>query len=285
MGHPRRHVIYRMRQIHRLMGLILCVPLFFVGVTGSLLALKDPIIASGVLGSSDPWPQIYDFHRSLFAGWLGRALVSTMGLALLGMVLTGCRAFVRRKSRRMSIHAAIGLGFGVPIAIIASLGSALNFVEPLSQWLDPIPSVLGAEVPGNAVPVLPMSESQLAKAKATADLARSPTDLIKIYPPKQGRPYLIFYYQGNTKLYIDPIDGKLLKARSPSSHWTSALLPLHALHPLGGLGHGIMVILGLILALLTTLGIRSLGTTVLRSMPGLMSRFSSQFKRVRALRG
>jgi uncharacterized iron-regulated membrane protein len=285
MGHPRRHVIYRMRQIHRLMGLILCVPLFFVGVTGSILALKDPITASGILGSSDPWPQIYDFHRSLFAGWFGRILVSTMGLALLGMVLTGCRAFVRRKSRRMSTHAAMGLGFGVPIAIIAGLGSALNFVEPLSQWLDPIPAVLGTGDQQSAAQVLPVSELQLTKAKATADSANIPSDLIKIYHPKPDRPYLLFYYQGNTKLYIDPMDGKLLKVRSPSLHWTSALLPLHALHPLGGLGHGIMVFLGLILAMLTTLGIVSLGRTCARSVADLMTRFSAQSKRVRTLRG
>lgn len=274
-----------MRQIHRLMGLILCVPLFFVGVTGSLLALKDPIIASGILGSSDPWPQLYDFHRSLFAGWFGRILVSMMGLALLGMVVTGCRAFVRRKSRRMSTHAAMGLGFGVPIAIIAGLGSALNFVEPLSQWLDPIPAVSGAEGQQNEAQVLPVSELQLAKAKATADLANISSDLIKIYHPKPGRPYLLFYYQGNIKLYIDPLDGKLLKVRSPSLHWTSALLPLHALHPLGGLGHGIMVILGLILALLTTLGIISIARIIMRFVADLMTRFSAQSKRVRTLRG
>lgn len=285
MGHRRRQVIYKMRQIHRVLGLILCVPLFFVGVTGSLLALKDPIIASGILGSSDPWSEIYDFHRSLFAGWLGRVLVSTMGIILLGMVLTGFRSFVWRKSRRMSTHAAMGLCFGIPIAIIAGLGSALNFVEPLSQWLDPIPAVSGAEGQQNEAQVLPISELQLAKAKATADLANISRDLIKIYHPKPGRPYLLFYYQGNIKLYIDPLDGKLLKVRSPSLHWTSALLPLHALHPLGGLGHGIMVILGLILALLTTLGIVSLGRILLRLISDLMTKFSAQTKRVRTLRG
>jgi uncharacterized iron-regulated membrane protein len=274
-----------MRQIHRVMGLVLCMPLFFVGVTGSLLALKDPIMASGILGSSDPWPQLYDFHRSLFAGWFGRILVSTMGLALLGMVVTGCRAFVRRKSRGMSTHAAMGLGFGVPIAIIAGLGSVLNFVEPLSQWLDPIYAVSGAEGQQSAPQVLSVTEPQLAKAKATADLVNIPSNLIKIYHPKPGRPYLLFYYQGNIKLYINPLDGKLLKVRSPSLHWTSALLPLHALHPLGGLGQGIMVILGLILAFLTTLGIVAICRTLLRFVADPMTRFSAQSKSARTLRG
>lgn len=270
-----------MRRLHRVMGLMMGVQLFFVGVTGSLLALKDAITTSGVLGTYDPWPLVYDFHRSLFAGWLGKFMVSLLGLGLAGMVWTGFRTYVRRKSRRISIHAALGLGFGIPLGIIAGLGSVLNFVEPLSNWLDPIPVVAGVNGQGNPPTPIEVTVAQVEKAKITANRVKNPDELIRIYSPKQSRPYFIFYYRGNTKLYIDPQDSRLLKIRSPSIHWTSALLPLHALHDLGEIGHGIMVVLGLVLASLTSLAVVHLWRLLMRAMDRLISQSQARFKRVR----
>jgi uncharacterized iron-regulated membrane protein len=249
----RRPSPYRHRQRHGWAALCICLPLSIVAITGCILALKEPLTKAGVFVAYDPWPFIYDLHRGLVAGWPGRVLISVMGLGLWFMVTSGTKSYVRLKGRKPSMHALLGIGLGIPIALIASLGALLNFVEPLSNLLDPIPVVRPVE--NDTVEKFAPTLVQISLAEKAAGMIRSQEHLRKIYQPKPGRPYLIFYYDDNTRIYIDPGTAKILKVRTSWSHWTSALLPLHSLRMLGMFGNGIMFILGLSLTWLTSRGV------------------------------
>ncbi|MBM4253873.1 MAG: PepSY domain-containing protein [Deltaproteobacteria bacterium] len=250
----RRPNIYQHRQRHRLAALFIGMPLFIVALTGCVLALKAPITASGILGARDPWPFIYDLHRGLVAGWPGRVLISVAGLGLWLMVVSGLKSLVRLKGRKPSRHAVIGMVLGIPIAVVASIGAVLNFVEPLSNWLDPIPVTETIHVAG----AYQLNEAEMSSARLAAAAVRNDADPLKIYQPKVGRPYLIFYYEDNTRIYIEPKTSQVLKVRSSWSHWTGALLPLHSLRPLGLSGIALMLLFGLSLAWLTGRGLAAL---------------------------
>jgi uncharacterized iron-regulated membrane protein len=236
------------------------LPFIAVALTGTLLVVKDSLSEVWPPGWSDPWPIIYEIHRSLVAGWAGKLLISTLGLGLWAMVWSGRRARVRLRKQKSSRHALIGLSLGIPLAVVGSLGAVLNYVEPLSAWLDPIPAPSVSfdkfeHAPRNS----PFDRRAELAAAATAARAHDPRELVKIYPPKESRPYLIFYYRDNTRLYIDPATATLLKTRSSWSHWTSALLPLHALRPLGVFGKVLMLLLAAALFFLATRGLFKLG--------------------------
>ena len=246
----RRLNPYRYRQRHVLAAFCMCLPISMVALTGCVLALKEPLTKAGYIVANDPWSSIYDLHRGLVAGWPGKVLISLTGLGLWFMVISGIKSFVRLKGRKPSVHAMLGLSLGIPIAIIASLGAVLNFIEPLSNLLDPIPLVSTTNKDSGSI-ILP-SADQLAVAHNAAKTIRAEEQLKKIYQPKLGRPYLIFYYEDNTRIYIDPVTAKILKVRTSWSHWTSAILPLHSLRMFGIFGNGILFILGLTLACLTS---------------------------------
>lgn len=255
MTKPRkkRPIPYQYRQRHRLLAIAMCLPLLVVATTGCLLALKEPMNHFGLSTSDQLWAVLYDLHRSLLAGWPGRIFVSMIALGLWLMLASGFKSRVNIKGRKLSLHAALGIGLGIPITIIASIGSLLNFVEPLSQWLDPIPVVTTTAETQVVLP--PTTEAELSAAKQAAQALHDDETLVKIYQPKLGRPYLIFYYQDHTRIYIDPRTATVLKVRTAWSHWTSSLLPLHGLRPLGGLGSGLLLILGVALSWLSARGL------------------------------
>ena len=210
---------------------------------------------------SDPWPLVYQIHRSLVAGWAGKLLISSLGLSLWVMLWSGSKALIRVRGRGMSRHALVGLCLGIPLAAVGSLGAVLNYSEVLSAWLDPVPTLaapfLRAGDVGTASANVDLAKASEAAA-VTAAQVHDPKDLVKIYSPKANRPYFIFYYRDNTRLYIDPATATLLKIRTSWSHWTSALLPLHSLKPLGVVGTFLSLLLAVALVLLSSRGLLKL---------------------------
>jgi uncharacterized iron-regulated membrane protein len=222
-----------------------------------------------MFGAHDPWPFIYDLHRGLLSGLPGRVLISMVGVGLWLMVVSGLKSFVRIKGRKPSIHAMLGIFLGVPIASVAGLGAVLNFVEPLSNWLDPIPSVASVDTLSRSAPI--EIEAEVASVRQVVGKIKPELDLVRIYPPKDGRPYQIFYYRDNTRIYVDPGSKAILKVRTSWSHWTSALLPLHSLKPIGAFGSGLIFILGLSLVFLTSRGLISIIRNAASNMKNISS--------------
>ena len=237
------------------------MPLTVVALTGGLLALKDYVSGVWPQQWSDPWPLIYQIHRSLAAGWAGKMLISALGLSLWAMLWSGSKALIRVRGRGISRHALIGLSLGIPLASVGSLGAVLNYSDVLSGWLDPVPTLAAPLLRSGPVGAAP-ANVDLAKASeaaaVTAAQVHDANDLVKIYPPREHRPYFIFYYRDNTRLYIDPATATLLKTRTSWSHWTSALLPLHSLKPLGMAGTFVLLSLAAALVMLSSRGLLKL---------------------------
>ena len=269
----KRNHIHKIWRWHRLLGLVACVPLTIVALTGSLLALKDYVGVVWPQHWGDPWPLVYQIHRSLVAGWAGKLLISALGLSLWVMIWSGSKALIRVRGKGISRHALVGLCLGVPLATVGSLGAVLNYSEVLSAWLDPVPTLaaplLGSGALGTAPAHVDLAKASEAAA-VTAAQVHDVKDLVKIYPPREHRPYFIFYYRDNTRLYIDPATATLLKTRTSWSHWTSALLPLHSLKPLGVVGTFLLLVLALALVLLSSRGLLKLW----QGSAGLMRRRS-----------
>jgi len=216
---------------HRLLGIVSAIPLLSCALSGIILAFKERLEPLLPTQLPDPWPIVYQLHRSMFAGTLGRALVSLVGLSLWILWWTGRRldAGKGRSRRRRSWHVRLGHSLGPIVAIICTLGSLLNFREPLSEVFDPI----GLRNPSFQPFQVPMSSTAVLAAQREAHKLHPEGGPAQLRPPDAQRPYLLLFYRDETRIYADPMTGAVVKVRSRWSHWTSALHPLHTLQPLG----------------------------------------------------
>jgi uncharacterized iron-regulated membrane protein len=238
--------------------------------TGEILAQKD-----GVQLDALEW--IYRLHRGTWAGSVGRALGSSLGILIFLLWPTGWLLRRRRirfqkrplKKSRLSkaspllLHRLLGYAFGGGIAFMALSGAMMNYNSDLLKWLDPPPSSGQKQVD-------PQSSIQdLATKIQLASSARPHSQLRSIYFPKANDRHIFFYYKDNSRVYIDAESNKILKVMSPTSHWLHALYPIHSGRVLGKGAPVFIISMGLSTLLISALGIYLARKSVLNPVKAL----------------
>ena len=223
--------------------------------SGTLLESRDVVLSS-------TWQFIYNLHRGIWAGLYGQILMASAALLFVALASTGAWMALKRfrasgtRSRwtiegRLagSIHHNLGLLLGALGSMWVVLGAVLNFSEPLKKTFDPMPSFLN--LPTRLIQDdLPTSE--ILKIARKAYGPEIPEGIY--FSSRQNEPVLVYYRVGG-RLYLNAVDGSVIRARRPESHWTSALYPLHSGRWIGKLGPPILSILALALLMLTLSGL------------------------------
>jgi uncharacterized iron-regulated membrane protein len=193
-----------------------------------------------------------ELHRGSVLGLPGKIAASMVGLGTLFLWLMGLWLWYRRsatakRQRRkteillglMVSHRQTGLLLGGPVVGLVLLGTLLNFSGPLMQWLDPPPTILSPTYTEQLM-TLPLPRLVDTVVKNYHD-----TPLERIYfPATASQPWRFRFLDGSWG-FVDGQNGKLLKLKTPSSHWTMLLYPLHSGKMLGICGHWLLVFCGL----------------------------------------
>ncbi|MGJ0430680.1 PepSY-associated TM helix domain-containing protein [Methylobacter sp.] len=229
-----------------------------------LLVFIHPGTAAILETQDDADPDSLDWlrelHRGSVLGLFGKVTASVVGLGVLFLWMMGLWLWfrrsttIKRKQRQakgsVAIHQQAGLLLGGPVAGLALLGALLNFAGPLMQWLDPPPSIM-----------LPTS-TERPKALPLPSLVNTATQfyrdapLERIYfPAAASEPWRFRFLDGSWS-FVDGQNGAVLKLKTPSSHWTMLLYPLHSGKLLGIYGPWLLVICGLALLFLIGSGLR-----------------------------
>jgi len=224
--------------------------------TAAILEAKD---------ASDPdgldW--LRELHRGSVLGLPGKIAASMAGLGILFLWAMGLwlwfrrSATVNRQRRRIkffpgsvAIHRQTGLLLGGPIAVLALLGALLNFAGPLMQWLDPPPAMV-TPTSTQRLTTLPLPGLVDAAVNGYRD---SPLERI-YFPATANQPWRFRFLDGSWG-FVDGQNGTLLKLKTPSSHWTMLLYPLHSGKLPDIYGHWLLVLFGLALLFLVGSGLR-----------------------------
>jgi uncharacterized iron-regulated membrane protein len=219
--------------------------------TAAILAIRNGADQDGL-----DW--LRELHRGSVLGLPGKIAASMAGLGTLLLWLMGLWLGFRRqgkaKRRRakrfpefMAIHRQAGLLLGGPVAVLALLGALLNFAGPLMQWLDPPPAI--AE-PASARQMLPLP--RLIDA-AIEGYRNAPLERI-YFPADASQPWRFRFLDGSWG-FVNGQNGTLLKLKTPFSHWTLLLYPLHSGKLPGIKGHWLPVFCGIALLFLLGSGV------------------------------
>jgi len=203
-----------------------------------------------------------ELHRGSMLGLVGQIAASVVGLGTLFLWAMGLWLWLRRsatakRQRRrvklfhgsVAIHRQTGLLLGGPIAVLALLGALLNFAGPLMQWLDPPPAIV-TPTSTQQLTTLPLPRLVDAAVNGYHD---SPLERI-YFPATASQPWRFRFLDGSW-VFVDGQNGTLLKLKTPSSHWTMLLYPLHSGKLLGIYGHWLLVLFGSVLLFLVGSGL------------------------------
>ncbi|PPC92231.1 MAG: hypothetical protein CTY34_00425 [Methylobacter sp.] len=192
-----------------------------------------------------------ELHRGSVLGLPGKIAASAAGLGTLLLWLMGlwlwCRHTMTAKLHRrgastyvktIRIHRKAGLLLGGPITGLALLGALLNFAGPLMQWLDPPPAIV---TPISTQQLMTLSLPRLVDA-AVNGYHDSPLERI-YFPATASQPWRFRFLDGSWG-FVDGQNGTLLRLKTPSSHWTMLLYPLHSGKLPGIYGHWLLVLFG-----------------------------------------
>lgn len=203
-----------------------------------------------------------ELHRGSALGLPGKIAASMAGLGTLFLWVMGLwlwirrSATVKRQRRRVklfpglvTIHRLTGLLLGGPITVLALLGALLNFAGPLMQWLDPPPTIV---TPTSTQQLTTLPLPRLVDA-AVNSYHNSPLERI-YFPATASQPWRFRFLDGSWG-FVDGQNGTLLKLKTPSSHWTMLLYPLHSGKLPGIYGHWLLVLFGSALLFLVGSGL------------------------------
>ncbi|MFC4764831.1 PepSY-associated TM helix domain-containing protein [Dyella koreensis] len=120
------------------------------------------------------------------------------------------------------LHLWLGLSIGLLFAVLALSGTVLAYQTELLKWRHP-------ELTQHA---LPTAEQQAAVLQHIHE-TRWPLPLRSVDLPDADLPVWQLFLDGQTRVYLDPIDGRQLLLRSPDNDCVLWLRYLHT-HLLGG---------------------------------------------------
>lgn len=221
--------------------------------TADILETKDAADLDGL-----EW--LRELHRGSVLGLPGKIAASMTGFGTTFLWAMGlwvwfkrCAAAKRQWPRAkgsVAIHRQMGLLLGGPIAGLAMLGGLLNFSGPLMQWLDPPPAIV---LPSSMERLTPLLLSSVVDI-ATAGYREAPLERI-YFPLNASEPWRFRFLDGSWE-FVNAQNGTLLKLKTPYSHWTMLLFPLHSGKLLGIYGHWLLAIGGFVLLFLVGSGLR-----------------------------
>jgi len=207
--------------------------------TGQTLAVRDAAEQDGL-------DFLYALHRGKPLGLPGQIIASAAGVSVpilwgVGLLLRQRRPADRTERRNFltlrGLHRDLGLMLGGFLAVLAVMGSLLNFAGPLKQWLAPPPRLAGSE---------PAVTTNIAHHLSSAASAYPAAPLERIYFPADESTPLQLRFRDGGWAYLD-LDGRVLKIVTPFSHWPHLLYPLHSGRVWGTHGPKVMALFGLIL--------------------------------------
>lgn len=208
--------------------------------TGQILAVRDT-------AEQDALDFLYDLHRGKPLGLTGQIIASAAGVSVpilwgVGLLLRRQRPDYRTGKRNSftlrGLHRGLGLMLGGFLAVLAVMGSFLNFAGPLKQWLDPPPRLAGGEPA--------VTPKNLAQHLSIAASAYPSAPLERIYFPADESSPLQLRFRDGGWAYLDA-DGRVLKIVTPLSHWTNLLYPLHSGRLWGTYGPKFTALFGMVL--------------------------------------
>jgi uncharacterized iron-regulated membrane protein len=206
--------------------------LFVQPETGRILAREDG-------EQLDVLEWIYRIHRGTWAGYPSRVLAST--LAILTVFLWPLGWIVRKnrtKRKKQAVwvkknftswagsHRTFGYFTGGFLIFMAFSGALMNFNSDLINLFDPIHSPTDSLAqPSSSVPLVQQLE--------TAQKLRPSSKLDSIHLAKAPPSTILFYFQDNSRVYLEKGTLNVIKVMSPTSHWIHALYPIHSGRLLG----------------------------------------------------
>ncbi|NKE73561.1 PepSY-associated TM helix domain-containing protein [Candidatus Manganitrophus noduliformans] len=204
---------------------------------------------------------LYALHEGEPFGLAGKVVASVSGGGVL--VLWGAGLMLWRSRRKgrwggpalpgrfrpAGVHRFLGFWGGGLLAILTSLGALLNFAGPLIARLDPPPRIESAPEEKEGL------KPDLAAGLGAAARAYPQAPLERIAFPKVPKDPLKLRFQDGGWVFLHPDDYRILAIKSPTSHWTRLLYPLHSGRILGGRGPWLVAGLGLFLIILLVTGL------------------------------
>jgi hypothetical protein len=239
------------------------------------------ILATQNSSQLDELEWLRELHRGSLFGLPGKIFASVAGLGILLLWLMGLYLWFRRnkaakrqgrRKGRVKIHRLTGLLLGGPIAGLASLGALLNFAGPLMQRLDPPPTLTFSH----------STEEQTAKPLSSLvdTLAKSyrAAPLERVYFPATPNELWRFRFMDGSWGFMNGHDGTLIKLKTPYSHWTMLLYPLHSGKLMGVYSHWVSAFGGLGLLFLIGSGLRQ-GWSIIKLQHRNLSRLALSSQR------
>ncbi|MEK8090049.1 PepSY-associated TM helix domain-containing protein [Thermithiobacillus plumbiphilus] len=233
------------------------------GEGGSRMAFLDPAtgqtLALKPAGQEDWLDFLYHLHRGKPLGLTGQIIASATGAFILLLWLVGLWLWWPRRGRprpwgdrdartkAISLHRWLGLWAGGLFASLAVVGALLNFAGPLIDRFDPAPKVAVGNGTSAAYPL----NSLVAIARHGYPQAA----LERIYFAKNTDAVMRFRFRDGGWVFLDGITGEVLKRKTPTSHWTNLLFPLHSGRIFGSFGPMFMSFLALALLTMSLSGL------------------------------
>jgi uncharacterized iron-regulated membrane protein len=229
-------------------------------------------------------PTLFDLHRYLLAGDVGKTIIAVSGLALLftsvvGLVLAWPKATIAAWRKALTVayrgswprfhysfHRAAGI---VAAPVLALLGfSGCLFNQP--QWITPVVASVAAVTPQDKPKAAPGRELiGVARAAQAAQDAFPAARVSRVaLPAKPGLPYEIRLRQpgevrqgdGSTRVTVDAATGRIVRVRDPlrgpgGDRFLDWQFPLHTGEAFGLPGRTVISVVGLAPAAFMVTGI------------------------------
>jgi uncharacterized iron-regulated membrane protein len=234
---------------------------------------------SGPPGRLGPMRALLTFHKQLWSGDLGRALIGASGLVLAGEILAGLRLAWPARGRwraaltpgREKVPAMAALRWHRAVALwLAPLALASVLTGAAMSWSADLQRALAAAPPPPRVPPAAGAAVLVPSAAARAALGLHPdARLAEVVMPRGGRPWYLVRLRrpgewrrvfGTTLVYVDARTGAVVGGRDAlaapaAARFVDGLYPVHT-GEWAGLGGRLAVLaVGVWLAATTGLGI------------------------------
>lgn len=222
------------RSARALMGGEKRVTLFLHPASGKVLAVRET-------DRHDWLDFVRELHHGNPLGVAGEFAVAAAAVAMVILWLTGFALH-----QRGALHGLLGRFAGGGLVFLAVTGGILTFAKPLRENCYPPPTAAGA------APT--WADLSRGVKKGAMAYGGAPLDRI-VFPAGGGQPLLLRFRDGG-RVWLDSTCGEVLRVETLFSPWLNGLYPLHSGRILGSSGPPIVAVLGGVLLVLVTRGMR-----------------------------